>query len=75
MILHFTFPRGDVFYVYNAWSMKANVAQSPVFMDIMQRMDKKLKQIYPVVIPELSSGKTFLNRAVFGSIPGLPCPA
>ena len=40
------FHRGEIFMAYNYWSMKADVEQSPLFMDMMQKMDRKLRNIY-----------------------------
>jgi len=58
---NFKFHRGEIFYVYNYYSMKANVKQSPLFMDIMKKMDSKLKNIYPNIDPEKSEWQPFFQ--------------
>ena len=56
---NYQFHRGEIFMVYNYYSMKAKVEQSPLFMDMMQKMDKKLRNIYLNIDPETSPWRDF----------------
>ena len=57
----YQFHRGEIFAVYNYWSMKALVSQSSEFIARSELLQERLKKLYPVVVPELSSWKEFLK--------------
>ena len=44
--------RSVLFYIYNHWSMKAEVDQDPKFMELCQRVSVKFKELHPKVDPE-----------------------
>lgn len=51
----FKFHRPELFYIYNWWSMKADIPQSPKFMELMKKIDNKLKLQTPEIDPETDS--------------------
>ena len=51
--------RKELFYIYNYWSMKADVPQDPRFMELMTRVDDRLKKVFPDIDPETSKWKEF----------------
>lgn len=58
---NYQFHRGEIFYVYNWWSMKAPIKQSPKFMEMMKKMDLKLRNIYLKVNPETDGWSKFFD--------------
>lgn len=48
----FVMHRPELFYIYNWWSMKADIPQSPEFIVLMQKINETLKQQFPNIDPE-----------------------
>lgn len=57
----FQFHRPELFYIYNWWSMKAEVPQDPQFMDLMKKIDAKLKLQIPDINPETDPRANFFK--------------
>ena len=55
----FQFHRPELFYIYNWWSMRVDVPQSPEFMELCKKIDGKLKLQLPDVNPETDSRVIF----------------
>lgn len=53
--------RAELFYIYNYYSIRANVPQSPEFLDRMHYVDEHLKQVLPDVDPEISPWAPFFK--------------
>ena len=49
---NFASHRPDLFYIYNHFSMKAEVPQDPKFMDLCSQINEVLKKSFPDVDPE-----------------------
>lgn len=56
---NFVFHRPELFLLYNYYSMKADVPQDPLFMEVMEKMDKKLRAMYPDIDPETDPNCVF----------------
>lgn len=57
----YVFHRPELFYIYNWWSMKADVPQDPKFVELMKKIDNKLKLQIPDVNPETDSRAIFFK--------------
>ena len=57
----YQFHRQELFYIYNWWSMKAEVNQDPQFMELMKKIDAKLKLQVPDVDPETDPRAIFFK--------------
>lgn len=55
----YQFARGELFYIYNHWSMKVGINQSPLFLDITGKIQERLKLAYPSINPETSEWNVF----------------
>ena len=53
--------RPEMFLVYNYWSMKCPVVQSPIFMDKMIKMDQRLRTEHPEIDPESDKWSEFFK--------------
>lgn len=53
--------RTNIFTVYNYWSMKAQVIQSPNFVKKMQEVGIYMKSLHPEIDPETSGWKEFFK--------------
>lgn len=56
-----TIHREQIFYVYNYWSMKANVPQNPEFMERMKLVDATLRSRNPQINPETDGWNNFFK--------------
>lgn len=55
----FVFHRPELFYIYNWWSIKANITQDPQFMELMQKVDLQLRAQFPDINPETDERNIF----------------
>lgn len=57
----YTFHRGEIFYVYNYYSIWSGINQSPDFLVRSTQIHDKLKKMYPDINPEQSAWKEFFK--------------
>lgn len=55
----FSFHRPELFYIYNYWSKKVDVPQSPEFVELMGKIGEILKLQIPDINPETDSRSIF----------------
>lgn len=54
-----TLHRKELFYIYNYYSMGADVKQDPRFMELMIKVDRALQEKFPEISPEKSKWRKF----------------
>ena len=57
----FNFHRGELFYIYNYYSIRVDVPQDDKFMELMLKMDAKLKLMFPDIDPLTDSRSIFFK--------------
>lgn len=56
-----TLHRGELFYIYNYWSMKTKVKQDPRFMELMTKVDNTLQKKFSHINPETNEWRKFYD--------------